>query len=78
MERWADDGGRELVSQPRAGTVAEREGDEHAERERGGHDDDDQRAQVLGDRVAGLGADLLEVETLSLRDARDGDAVDRP
>ena len=70
--------GADRVTQSRARPVADGERDEQSGAGRGQQDNPDQRAQVRGDRVAGLGAHVLNVEAATLRDARDAVAVDRP
>ena len=58
--------------------MADREGDEHAERERSEQREADQLAQVGGDRVARLLAGLLEVEAAAVGDTGDDAAIDGP
>ena len=82
-ERDADrhggrEGGADREAQPRPRAGPDGEGDEQPGDGRGRQHDPDQRAQVRGDRVAGLDAYLRDVEAGALGDARDGVAVDRP
>ena len=70
------DGRGDRVAESRSGSVADREGDEQADYERAHEREADQLAQVGRDRVAGLGADVLQVEHAALRDPAHRVAVD--
>jgi hypothetical protein len=70
-------GGGGRVAQARPGAAADRQRHEQPEQQRGERGDDDQRQEVLRDRVAGLVADGGDVERSALRDLRDGGPVDR-
>jgi len=63
---------------PQAGHArADRERDQQAEQQRGGDDQRDQLAQVVRERIAGLGPDLVHVERLALGQLLGDGAVDR-